>query len=427
MKALLFLLIILSLNLQLMAQDSAFDKLYKLYSNKQFFKFISQFKETENSLSKHEKNICNVFYYSLKNKPAESEKYFTSELIADNNVHDSVKKDLYSVSVLNNVWLGNYKKSEEDSKILLQNYSTYIKAKDKEDYENSLIIWKALAGLGKQEAVKTSETSINMKKDIAGLYNIPIKYKNYSIDFVFDTGANFSTITESYAAKLDLVLTEGKIKVGTITEKKVDASIAYSKSFFMGNMEIKNTVFLVVPDSILSFAGGAYKINGILGFPVMEALGEVSLSRDGNFTVPMQAHESNLNNLVLDSFNPVVEVDYKNNQMAFTFDTGAKTTLLYSPFLNDYEKEITSQYKLEDIKFSGAGGETKVPGYILNNIELAVGKNKTNITKLDLLSIPVRDKEEFFYGNLGQDFISQFDKMTLNFKYMSIEFTKPNP
>lgn len=416
------LLILLFLNLPLMAQISAFDNLYKLYNGKQFFKFISQFKESENSLTKNEKNICNVFYYSLKNNPAESEKYFTTELISDKNVHDSVKKDLYSTSVINNVWLGNYKKSKEDSEILLKNYSAYIKDEDKEDYENSLIIWKALGGLGKQEAVKKSETNVNMKRDLAGLYNIPVTYNNESIDFVFDTGANFSTITESYAKKLDLVITDAKIKVGTITEKKVDAAIAYSKSFYLGNMEIKNTIFLIVSDEILSFAGGMYKINGILGFPVMEAMGEVSISRDGNLTVPLEVSESNLNNLVLDSFNPVVEVDYKNNPMAFTFDTGAKTTLLYSPFLKEYEKEITSDYKMEDIKFEGAGGETKVPGYILKNIELSVSKNKTLISKMDLLSVPVRDKEEFFYGNLGQDFISKFESMTLNFKYMSIEF-----
>ncbi|MBS1493488.1 MAG: aspartyl protease family protein [Bacteroidetes bacterium] len=421
------LFIFLMLNLPLMAQNSAFDKLYDLYSSKKFFKFISQFKETENSLNKNEKDICNVFYYALKNKPTESEKYFLPELIANKEIHDSVKKDLYSTSVINNVWLGNYKKSAEYSEILLKNYAAYIKQKDREDYENSLIIWKALGNLGKQEAVKKSETNIKMKKDIAGLYNLPVVYNNDSIDFVFDTGANFSTITESYASKLDLVITEAKIKVGTITEKKVDASIAYSKSFFMGNMEIKNTVFLVVPDSILSFAGGAYKINGILGFPVMEAMGEMILTRDGNFNVPLDVPESDLNNLVLDSFNPVIEVDYKNNPMAFTFDTGAKSTLLYSPFLNDYEKEVTSQYKLEDIKFSGAGGETKVSGYIIKDTELSVGKSKTSIPKLDLLSVPVRDKEEFFYGNLGQDFISKFDKMVLNFKYMSIDFQSPNP
>jgi len=419
MKALLLFFL---LNLPLMAQNSAFDKLYDLYSTKKYFKFISQFKETENSLKTNEKNICNVFYYALKNKPEESEKYFSAELTTNKEIHDSVKKDLYSTSIINNVWLGNYKKSEEYSRILLQKYTAYIEDKDREEYENSLIIWKALAGLGKQEAVKKSETSINMKRDLAGLYNIPVVYKNDSIDFVFDTGANFSTITESYAKKLDLVITEGKIKVGTITEKKVNAGIAYSRSFNLGNMEIKNTVFLVVPDSILSFAGGAYKINGIIGFPVMEAMGEMILSKDGNFTVPEEVPESNLNNLVLDSFNPVIEVDYKNNPMAFTFDTGAKTTLLYSPFLNEYEKEITSLYKIEDIKVAGAGGETKIPGYVILNTELGIGKSKTNISKLDLLSIPVRDKEEFFYGNLGQDFISKFDKMILNFKYMSIDF-----
>ncbi len=41
------LFIFLMLNLPLMAQNSAFDKLYDLYSSKKYFKFISQFKEVE--------------------------------------------------------------------------------------------------------------------------------------------------------------------------------------------------------------------------------------------------------------------------------------------------------------------------------------------------------------------------------------------
>lgn len=414
--------ILLLLNISLMAQTTSFDKLYKLYSEKKYFKFISQLKESQNTLSENEKNICNVFYFGLMNNRTESEKYFKPELISDSSIPDSAKKDLYSTSILNNVWLGNYKKAGEETEIVLKNYSSLIKSKDKEDYENSLIIWKSLAGLGRQEVVKKSDVKIKMKKDIAGLYNIPARYNDTTIDFVFDSGANFSTITETQAKNFNITLTSGRIKVGTITEKKVDAVIGYSNSFFMGDMEIKNTVFLVVPDEVLSFAGGMYKINGIIGFPVMEAMGEVSFSKNGEFIVTLNISESNLKNLVVDGFNPVIEVDYKKNPLAFTFDTGAKTTLLYAPFLEEYKNEITSQYKLEDVKFEGAGGETIVPGYHLTQVEFSVANDKTVIPKVSLLSQPIKNNGEFFYGNLGQDFISKFNFMTLNFKKMFVDF-----
>lgn len=410
------------MNLPLMAQSTAFDKLYKLYSEKKYFKFISQFKENENILSENEKNICNVFYFGLLNNRTESEKYFKLELISDSSIPDSAKKDLYSTSILNNVWLGNYKKAGEETEIVLKNYSALIKSKDKEDYENSLIIWKSLAGLGRQEVVKKSDVKIKMKKDIAGLYNIPVVCNNNTLDFVFDSGANFSTITETQAKNFNITLTSGRIKVGTITEKKVDAVIGYSNSFFMGDMEIKNTVFLVMPDEVLSFAGGMYKINGIIGFPIMEAMGEVSFSKDGEFIVPLNISESNLKNLVVDGFNPVIEVDYKNNPLAFTFDTGAKTTLLYAPFLEEYKNEVTAQYKLEEVKFEGAGGETTVPGYRLKQVEFSVANDKTILPKVSLLSESIKNNGELFYGNLGQDFISKFDYMVLNFKNMFVDF-----
>ena len=416
------LFIFLMLNLPLMAQNSAFDKLYDLYSSKKYFKFISQFKEVENSLNKNEKNICNVFYYSLINNPAESEKYFIQDIISNTEIHDTIKRDLCTVSIFNNVWLGDYKKSVDYSKILLTSYSAYIKEKDKEDYENSLLMWEAMQGVGKQEVIRKDETKLNMKRDLAGLYNIPVTYNNETFDFVFDTGANFSTITESYAKKLDLVFSGGTIKVGAITGIKIDSRIAWAKSFFIGNMEIKNALFLVLKDEDLSFAGGVYKINGIIGFPVIAEMGEVIISKEGELDVPLTPSVTNKNNLLIDGFNPLVEVDYKNNPMCFTFDTGAKTTMLYIPFLKDYEKEITSEYKLEDIKFGGAGGDIKVPGYNLKNVELKIADDKVVIPGLSLISESLKDKEEVFYGNLGQDFISKFDKMILNFKYMSIDF-----
>ncbi len=422
MKTLLFLLLLnILLISQTMAQSESFNNLYQLYSKKKYFKFIEDFKATS-SLTQNEKNICNSFYNSLINKPAESEKYLNKVLSSSESIHDSVKKDLYSISIINNVWLGDYKKSARQSNIVLTDYADFIKEADKEDYQNSLLIWSAMDGVAKQEIQRNADTKLNMKRDLAGLYNIPVTYKDEIHDFVFDTGANFSTITESYAKKLDLLFTEGKIKVGAITGKKIDSRIAWAKSFFIGNMEVKNALFLVLSDEDLSFAGGAYKINGIIGFPVIAEMGEVIISKKGDLTVPLVPSISDKNNLLLDMFNPLVEVDYKNNPMCFTFDTGAKTTMLYVPFLKDYEKEITSVYTLEDIKFGGAGGDIKVPGYNLKDIELKIANDKVILSAVSLISKSLKEKEEVMYGNLGQDFITKFDSMILNFKYMSIDF-----
>jgi len=406
-----------------MAQSNAYEKLYKLYNDKKYFKFISELKSEQTNLTEEQKNAFNAFYYNLINKGAESEKCIDKVMHSSSGaLHDSLKKDLYSISVINNVYLGDYGKSIDRTKILLKDYHQFIKEKDKDDYENSLIIWNSLGDIGKQEVVKTGDSKINMKRDLAGLYNIPVTYNSETHDFVFDTGANFSTITETYAKKLNLIFSDGKIKVDAITGKKIDAKIAYAKSFFIGNMEIKNTVFLVLPDEDLSFAGGMYKISGIIGLPVIAEMGELIISKEGELTIPLKASESEINNFLLDGFTPIVEVDYKNNPMCFTFDTGAKMTLLYSPFFEEYKAEITSQYTIEDIGFGGAGGDVKVPGYYLKDVELKVSDDIMLISKVSLLCVPVKDNEELMYGNLGQDFISRFDYMTINFKSMSVNF-----
>ena len=417
------ILIILFLNSIVMSQTNSYEKLYSLYNSKKFFRFINELEKEKNNLSQDERDAFLALHYTLINKPSESEILITA-LLGNNKaaLHDSLKRDLYSISINNNVFIGNYKKSAEQTKIILEKYSKYIKEKDKEDYENSLIIWNAIQDVEKQSVIKNSETQIDIKRDMAGLYNIPVTYNGENTDFIFDTGANFSTITETYAKKMNLTFTSAKIKVGAITGKKIDAVIAYAKSFSIGNMEIKNTVFIVLPDEDLSFAGGMYKINGIIGLPVIEAMQELIISKDGKLTVPKTPSVNTLNNFLMDGFIPVVEVDYKNNPMCFNFDTGARTTLLYAPFFKEYEKEIKEKYTVEDIKFGGAGGDTKIPGYKLKDIELSVGTDKVVIPEISLLSVPVKDNEELMYGNLGQDFISKFDSMILNFSSMSIDF-----
>jgi hypothetical protein len=74
------------------------------------------------------------------------------------------------------------------------------------------------------------------------------------------------------------------------------------------------------------------------------------------------------------------------------------------------------------MKIGGAGGFKEVTAYNSNNLDLMIAGKSVRIAKAKIITKPVNDESKYFYGNLGQDLIKQFERMTLDFKSMRIVF-----
>src|SRR5690606_9511800 len=151
---------------------------------------------------------------------------------------------------------------------------------------------------------------------------------------IFDTGANFSTVTESTAQKLKIhIMDTTVIDVGSITGTKVKSKIGVCPEFSMGDILVKNAVFLVMPDEALAIPQIPFQINGIIGFPVIEAMKEVQLTRSGEFIVPSERSADREQNMALSFLTPVIRLDEGN----FTFDSGANSTMLYDNYFKKHK------------------------------------------------------------------------------------------
>ena len=292
-----------------------------------------------------------------------------------------------------------------------------------DDIKNSLIIWKAAGDLGAQIAEISGDSKINIKKDLAGLINIPVKCNGHTEDFIFDTGANFSVVSESYAKKLKMIMIGGGFEVGSVTGKKITSRLAYAELLEIGNIKISNVLFLVMPDESLSFAGGLYVINGIIVLPVIQEMKELHIRKSEIF-IPAKRNPAINSNLLVDGFIPVIEVINNNDSLAFTFDTGAKTTLLYSSYYRLNKSVIDKKYEPEEIEFGGAGGTIKVKGFVLNDLIFQIGTSRLKLDDVKLVSERIKDHDKSFYGNLGQDYMGEFSEMVLNFEHMYVDFKK---
>ncbi|WP_053992269.1 retropepsin-like aspartic protease [Mangrovimonas sp. TPBH4] len=399
------------------------EELDSLIEVQDFFQLKKRYYSQKNNLNQE-----NSLYYEAiilnRFNDLEASNSKIAELLNLETLHlnDTMFNRIYDTKLLNHVNLYQYKAAAATSAHILKNYRLVNDSAKIENLENELKIWTSLANIGPQEIIKSEDATIPMTKDKVGLFNIDVSISNKTYNYIFDTGANISVIKRSLVEELGLTYIESDFYVTAFTGEKVDSDLAIAKELNIGNLTFKNVVFLVLNDEDISFPQIEYFINGIIGFPVIEAMEEVRISKDNSIFTPKTAIDYKQNNFALDGLTPIIAVKYQNDTLSFGFDTGAKSTSLYAPFYRKYKEEIELHYTAQTFTSGSAGGIIEFEGYVMDSIPLSIGNSKTTLSSLQLHKNDIEADVDHFYGNLGQDFIKQFDEMIISFKYSSVIF-----
>lgn len=397
--------------------ETTFNTIYQLIEEDNYFRAQQQFEEQHQVLATPYQKFLSAVLNNAFNQLEDSEQSIKDLLDQKDVLPDSLLFKLYEIQYDNALKRYRYQEAKEAIQTILSNYETFLDDEDKDDYNNTLKICTALANTPAQSVNIRQFTKINIEKDIAGLNTIKTFVGNDSLNFVFDTGANFSTTTESVAQQLNMKPIPVDIKVGSITGDKVSAQLAVCKQLSIGNIEVSNVIFLVLPDEALSFPQINYHIYSILGFPVIEAFKEVRITKNGEFIVPIKTSEcAEAPNLAMKGLTPLIYLDHKH----FTFDTGADQTMFYHRFYQAHQEEIERTYEPDTIRFGGAGGHKAFEGFTID-YPLHVNGRRITLEGIALLKEKIKEHETV-YGNIGQDLIQKFDTMTLNFDQMFICF-----
>jgi hypothetical protein len=249
----------------------------------------------------------------------------------------------------------------------------------------------------------------------------PVTVNGIQEEFIFDTGANLSTITESQAKKMQLKLIDQSVAIASSTQNVVQSKLAVADSLLIGDILFENVVFIVMPDAQLTFPEINYAIKGIIGFPVMDQMGEVHLLKNGNIFIPKEVSNKQEQNMFFEGLTPVVQLHSKKNTLLFTFDTGARTSELSIKYYRAHKIEVKRKGEMQKNQRGGAGGNVEVNEYMLFNFPMTIGVHQFSLEK-----IPVTMEEywfnAYFDGNLGQDVFMKFNSLIINFENMYIDF-----
>lgn len=377
---------------------------------------------------------------SLNNKVKGKNYYYYKGLFANvcnnpklsNTYLDSIKNNrivkTYEFVKLKNdnyVKTFNYDLAYETSRTLTTKFKKYFTEEELIDELNAQKIWQTLIGQPAQSIEAFSSVMVPTLKDKAGLITTSVIGNGIKSDFVFDTGAGISCITQSLANKMGIILLpDNNVIVKSFTGQECKVLIGIAPEIKLGELIIRNTIFLVYPDSAFTFASGAYVINGIIGFPIAKELGTITIEKGKlSFSKNDKSHDQEKNFFVY-QLRAIIMASYIGNTFPYNFDSGAQMSKFNKSFYEAYKAYIDINGKLETTKSSGAGGqEISSQVLVLKDEEIQIDKSiiKLKKIKVDPNSFGIYGKVNF--GNIGQDVIGQFRKVTLSFdhNYLKLE------
>jgi len=340
-----------------------------------------------------------------------------------NDMPDSMVARLLLLAEDNYFKTYQYKLAAQADNRIIGNYRHAMDSATYADVKNTAIITNALSKEAPQEAQIRGDQTIPWTKNKVGLMQIPVQSGDSNYLAIFDTRANISSISATYAKKLGIRMLNVTYDEGSgITGQVFKCSLGVADSLRINNILMKNVVFQVMPDEVLYIAPIDLSLPIIIGYPVIAQWREIHIHRNGTMTIPAEPHPSDLHNMALDGLDPVVIAIVDGDTLGFKFDTGASTSDIFDNYFRRHKEDIMRRGKASTIKLGGAGGVVEKEVYTIENFSIKVGSKTATLKQVSVHKDPIPNLNEKFYGNLGQDLMGQFGEMILNFQDMYVDF-----
>ena len=273
------------------------------------------------------------------------------------------------------------------------------------DSENVRALLESLSGVTAQTVEFGPPAPVQARRNELGVWAVPVEINSQRGEWILDTGANFSTVTESEARRMELAIREVHGFARGYTQAKNSTRLAVAGELRFGSARLHNVVFLVLADQALFISPLKHQIHGILGLPAMRALGCVDLSTQGALTLDSGAKPpQGPPNLFFDGLNPIVQVLHSGHNLQMMLDTGASATSLY-PSIRDalaqWERYQLTNTRVEGI--SGAGGSEQRQAGLAPTIQLEVLGRTIYLQRISLLGQAPAGSASLRDGILGID------------------------
>jgi predicted aspartyl protease len=282
-----------------------------------------------------------------------------------------------------------------------------VGARDEEESEKKLA--------GRPDQVNGRPRHAVLRHD-PGDFTIPVSVDGKADDYVFDTGAWTSVLTERRAARLGLKTDTARRAITGSSGQPVGFRTAIAKEVDIGGTRFRNVSFAVIEGT-----GPIADVDaGIVGMPILLALGVIRWSPDGAVEIGSPAPRARADaNLVFDRNRLLLRMRMFGRDVLTTLDTGAITTDLNANFATTFPQAVQGA-KRGTTDITGVGGTQTFDSLEIPEVIFGIGPAEVMLrpATITLQRIPGIGGE-CCVGNAGEDllktagFTIDFGGMTL--------------
>jgi hypothetical protein len=291
-------------------------------------------------------------------------------------------------------------------------------ARERTDNANKQNLYAALADIPPQSVAFGEDVPVRATFNELGSWNVPVDVNGRRGQWIFDTGANWSTLSAGEAERLGLETRESDAHVGGSTGKRNALRLAIASDLRIGRAHLKHVIFLVLSDDSLFVGPLKYQIRGILGLPVIRALGRVRIAANGNLRIEPGRTAKGTPNLFFDGLSPIVEVRHDDRRMQMFLDTGANASFLYRSFRSALTKDEIAGLTVKDEKTGGAGEIIVRRTEVVRTPRLFLAARPLDLSNVSLLTTAPEGDARYRDGMLGTDALRP--GFTLDFRAMQL-------
>jgi predicted aspartyl protease len=252
-----------------------------------------------------------------------------------------------------------------------------------------------------------------------GFPTLPVSVNGIQDDFILDTGAWQSALTESEARKLGVVVREEAATLIDSSGTPTTFRTAVVEEVAIGPLRFRNVSFAVIGSS--SPIGSAEL--GIIGMPILLAIGAIQWSTDGTVELaatPKEPPDPAPPNLAFDRSRLLLSTEVLGQPVMAVLDTGANTTALNANFADSFP-QLVAKGKRETEQFTGIGGSQTFESIRLPELSFRIGPASVTLRPV---SITLQRLDglggECCVGNAGHDLLIQGRGFAIDFSRMTL-------
>jgi hypothetical protein len=243
--------------------------------------------------------------------------------------------------------------------------------------------------------------------------------------WMLDPTAPFNLIARSLAREVGLKVSEDAVTIHSLTGKPMQVHVTVIPRFTIGGrLTLRNMTAFVFEDADYFFENTKYRVQGVLGYAALQALGSVTITGDATIEVkPGTSDNKDTTNtrgahFFLDGDQIILALGSAGNERMYAVDAAGQQSYFTSRYYDEHVGEFAGQTPAITT-IHGLEAQKAQPAYLAETTSLDIGGTLVHAHYIEVLTQPVGDAAlDDVYGVLGVDVLDQFRRYTFDYRNM---------